>query len=382
MLYSSAERRHPSWSWVSRKINTSERPTRSQPNIAAMPGQLKSAYSLDASHASARPAVTPIRVTPVTSSSTSLVQRDPNKDKKKASKPASAKPVATTPAGASPVETWAGEFTAPTFDVGSSEDVYGANIVISFMPNKSVDAESIALVQTAQAFNSSIENHVDPLDDVPQPSTVKTEKAQDVFKSRLVGDTNDFGRHIDQAPESRTPLANTTAAPGSTELAKSVPEPDFMSRGLKIHTQFGFRTDKKGAQAAETADTPTLTLPASASGSQHFETAALAIDGIQKGTYYGSVMWGWKKDAGETLPDRIEFKKSKDAAPSSGFIAAATAWNASKNTEDKPSIPLWISSNKVLSATSELMDSPDKKAKPLAKLDKGTTVETLEDTSH
>jgi hypothetical protein len=351
-------------------------------NIAATRGQLTNADSLDASHGSARPAVTPIRVTPVTSSSTSLVQRDPNKDKKKASKPVSAKPATTTPAGAAPVKTWSGDFTAPTFEVGSSGDVYGANIVISFMPNKSVDAESIALVQTAQGFNSSIGTQVDPRDEVPLPGTVKTEKAQEVFKDRLVEDVNDFGRHIDQLPESRTPLTNATVGAGSTELAESAPIPDFMYKGLKIHTQFGFRTDKKGARAAMTADTPSLTLPVSASGSQHFETTALAIDGIQKGTYYGSVMWGWRKEAGKTTTVPIEFEKSKDAAPSSGFFAAATKWNTSKNTEDKRSISLPISGNKVLSATSELMDGPDAKAKPVARLDMGTTVETIEDASH
>lgn len=345
-------------------------------NIAATSGQLKSAGSPDASHASAGPAITPIR-----SSSTSLVQLDPSEEKKKAARPASAKPATTAPTAAVPVKTWAGDFTAPTFDVGRSGDVYGANIVISFLPNKSVDAESIALVQTAQEFNSTIETHEDPLDDVPQPNTVKTEKGQEVFKNRLVEGVNDFGRHIDEIPKSRTPLANATVDAESKELAKSVPIPDFWAEGIKIHTQFGFRTDKKGAHTAETTDTPRSTLPAAASGSQNFETAAVAIDGIQKGTYYGSVKWGWRKDAGKTSPDPIKFEKSQEAAPSSGFFKAAAAWNASKNTEDKPSIPLPISSNKMLSATSELMDGPDAKAKPVAKLDKGTTIEAFEDAS-
>ncbi len=343
-------------------------------NFAAASEQLKSADSLGAFRGGARPAVTPIRVTPVTSSSTSLVQRDKDKNKKK-----------EEPAGPKPAITWAGEFTAPMFTVGSVGDVYGADIVISFMPNKSVvDAESIALVQTAQDFNSSIGNQVDPLDEVPQPNAVKTEKAQEVFKNRLVGDIQDqnFGRQIDQFPESRTPLANTTVDANSTDLAKSLPDPDFKSGGQKIHTQFGFRTDKKGAQAATTADTPRSTLLASASGSQRFETTALAIDGVQKGTYYGSVVWGWTKNAGETSANPIAFEKSKDAAPSSGFFEATKAWNASKNTEDKQSIPLPTSSNKVLSATSELVDSPGKQAKRVARLDKGTTVETFEDASH
>jgi hypothetical protein len=41
-----------------------------------------------------------------------------------------------------------------------------------------------------------------------------------------------------------------------------------------------------------------------------------------------------------------------------------------------------ISGNKVLSAISELMDGPDAKAKPVAKLNKGTTLEILDDASH
>ena len=201
-------------------------------NFAAASEQLKSADSLGAFRGGARPAVTPIRVTPVTSSSTSLVQRDKDKNKKK-----------EEPAGPKPAITWAGEFTAPMFTVGSVGDVYGADIVISFMPNKSVvDAESIALVQTAQDFNSSIGNQVDPLDEVPQPNAVKTEKAQEVFKNRLVGDIQDqnFGRQIDQFPKSRTPLANTTVDANSTDLAKSLPDPDFKSGGQKIHTRSAF----------------------------------------------------------------------------------------------------------------------------------------------
>src|SRR5262249_21163849 len=158
---------------------------------------------------------------------------------------------------------------------------------------------------------SSIPTHLDPLDDVPQPNTVRTAKDQDVFKSRLVGESDfrNFGRHIDQLPESRTPLANTSIDSKSTGLAKSVPAKDQLEGDFTIHTQFGFRTDKKGQQAAQTSDIPRLTLPVGASGSQEFETTALAIEGVQTGTYYGSVKWGWTKKAGETEPKPINFTK-------------------------------------------------------------------------
>jgi hypothetical protein len=239
------------------------------------------------------------------------------------------------------------------------------------------------LVQTNQSFNSSKEGNIDPLDDVPQPNMVKTAKGQEVFKSRLVSTIGpDFGRHIDANPSSRTPLTNMNVDSTSTDLAKSVPEADFMSSDVKIHTQFGFRSAKKGRQAAETADTPRATLPDAASGSQNFETTALAIDGAQKGIYYGSVKWGWRKDAGKTSPDPIDFQKSKDAAPSPSFAAAARAWNASKNTKDEASIPLPISDNKVLTTSGDLLDKPDPKGKRVASLGKGTAVGTFDDATH
>ena len=39
-------------------------------------------------------------------------------------------------------------------------------------------------------------------------------------------------------------------------------------------------------------DTPSTTTRTS---SMMFETAALAIEGAQEGTYYGSVEWGWTR---------------------------------------------------------------------------------------
>ena len=65
----------------------------------------------------------------------------------------------------------------------------------------------------------------------------------------------------------------------------------------------------------------------------YFETAAFAVAGKQKDTYYGSVQWGWERD-GEKQ-ELIEFKAVSLGAPSASFLAAAELWNKSLVWDEK-----------------------------------------------
>jgi hypothetical protein len=58
-----------------------------------------------------------------------------------------------------------------------------------------------------------------------------------------------------------------------------------------------------------------------------FETTALALDGAQKGTYYGSVKWGWETDGSGTLK-KVDLALISAGMPSANFLAAATQWNS------------------------------------------------------
>lgn len=81
------------------------------------------------------------------------------------------------------------------------------------------------------------------------------------------------------------------------------------------------------AQDAELHDTPTLGTKHANSG-KLYETTALALDGPQKGTYYGSVTWGLKTDAAGVV-HRVELAKGSEGVPSQSFLAAAKQWNVS-----------------------------------------------------
>ena len=60
---------------------------------------------------------------------------------------------------------------------------------------------------------------------------------------------------------------------------------------------------------------------------QVFESAALAVEGRQQGSYMGSVQWGWEVDGAGKYKKLDLTLQSKDI-PSQGFMNAAKGWNA------------------------------------------------------
>jgi hypothetical protein len=221
------------------------------------------------------------------------------------------------------------------------------------------------------------------LDNVPEPDTVNKAEDRETFKNRMVGDTNDFGLHIDAAPASRTPLAYMTNPPKKEDmsLSDSVPGGDYQNG--KKHTQFGSQTPGKKGIPAMTGDIPQMPVDKTESASQVFETTAVALEGVQKGMYYGSVKWGWTKQAGKEgldAIDEIPFGLAKEASPSPSFFKAAKQWNASQDSAGEASIPLPMASDKIAKAHSELMNGPTVEAERLVRLDHDTRVGVFEDT--
>jgi len=86
--------------------------------------------------------------------------------------------------------------------------------------------------------------------------------------------------------------------------------------------------DAKGTQQKQIAklnDTPQA--GHTKNSAQEFETAAVAVEGKQAGTYMGSVSWGWSTDGAAKFTQKPLALVSK-GNPSKGFIAAAKQWNS------------------------------------------------------
>jgi hypothetical protein len=266
-------------------------------------------------------------------------------------------------------KTSAGEFVADPYDLtrvlghGGATIGHGADITIKFKSNERVDAQKIAFVQTALSIK-----------DGKVHNRFSDEKKKKVAESRMIpsGKPGE-GTHIDQMPDISTPLYGTT---GSRGVDLSDPEP------AKKLTEIGWHyKDARGNVKDHDAmlhDEPDLnsgdiytTADDVMKGKwgQQFETSALAIAGNQKGTFYGTVEWGWTRGLSDNAR-LLDFKVKSENVPSPVFIEAAKLWNVSVTADKKETIDLPVDV-RVTSATAELWDSPDQRKK-IATLAKDT----------
>lgn len=139
-------------------------------------------------------------------------------------------------------------------------------------------------------------------------------------KNTPVYGSENLGRN--QGLENTPQTNNTTANP--TEL-----NPD---NGRNATYDLGHRFKAGGGGTWDTKDAGMYDGPSVQGGnnsSNEFETTALALDGTQKGDYYGSVKWGWKKDGSGNV-SKVDFDIVSMGVPSKKFLAAAAKWNTAK----------------------------------------------------
>lgn len=210
----------------------------------------------------------------------------------------------------------------------------GCEMYLRFKPGDSVDSTKIGLVQTVKSTEAGA--HV---------ALNAGKAAQDVTS----GPGKHF--HIDQHASVANPLYATEEAPaakvgrmGAWPTLHHAAELSAPQKAASDATgvkgisyggfgQHGFRK-KVGPdwkiQAAQVRDNPTLPGSAGkANSGQQFETAALAVEGAQQGSYYGSVEWGWRRDGGSAFK-LLDFKIVSMGSPSERFNASARKWNKSK----------------------------------------------------
>ncbi len=270
-----------------------------------------------------------------------------------------AAPVSATVQRAAP--TWGGEFETTTYTTLAIPGVDGVDIALEFRPNDKVDAKKIGMVQTTIATEKGA------------PVLIGTGAEQAVYKQRAVaaGKTG-AGRQIDQLPRPgfANPLYATGAAGAADRLRTTPTVADWGHHGWRYTDSAG----KLHKQNALLKDTPKLSSARKESG-QKFETTALAVEGVQEGTYYGSVSWGWEKNAAGVVTKLPLTRVSKDA-PSGAFSAAAQKWNTSKTIAGKSTIALPIVTRGYATADGTVVVvDPTAPAVELGRLTKNTRVE-------
>jgi hypothetical protein len=257
--------------------------------------------------------------------------------------------------------TWAGDYTTDSYTTtkdGAGNPI-GVDIVLRFKPNKDVDATHIGMVQMVTSRDLGKTLAVDP--------TVGA-------RSIPAGKAGE-GAHIDQDKGHANPLYVAGAAGVKDTLADTPPD---LGRGVGGYGQYGWHfTDKAGKLRTKDAtlkDKPDI--PGhGADASQIFETTALAVAGVQRGTYYGSVRWGWRTDAANKFT-RLALSVVSNDVPSATFVRAARQWAATPTSGGAKAIPLPSTRGKFASTATSLVADPNNVAgTTIGPLDKNTRLE-------
>lgn len=200
-----------------------------------------------------------------------------------------------------------GEFDTTKYDaVGPKGSEYGVDINLTFDPDRAkADATKIGLTQSVRSQLKGAAVAIEPS-----------------RHSRLVPGRTGEGREIDRTTlDAFSNPIYATKVPGKKDKLGDTP--------MLSHGQWGWNyTDKSGApqhQIAKLIDKPTLH-GHGMNAAQTFETAALAVEGAQSGTYMGSVSWGWSVDGAGKF-SKLPLTLVSKGEPSAGFAAAARQWN-------------------------------------------------------
>ncbi|HYH84993.1 MAG TPA: DUF4157 domain-containing protein [Pyrinomonadaceae bacterium] len=247
------------------------------------------------------------------------------------------------------IKTWAGDWDTSIYKTLSSGGVdEGVHIKLHFKPGDKVDASNIAMIQTANSKDLGKVIAINP--------TV-------VGRSIPAGKTGE-GVHIDQYKGVRNPIYDVDATTAKDTALTDAAVGAFGERGYRY-------TDAAGVFREHDAileDKPRL--PGhGADASQIFETTATAISGVQTGTYYGSVRWGWKSDAAGKFT-RLSLSKISDDAPSGTFATAAGLWNKGATDVGDPNLKFTVALRRFINAADVLLVGDPKNAA-------GSTVEKL-----
>ncbi len=218
------------------------------------------------------------------------------------------------------LETLGGTWDVTRYELTSEPDGAahaGCSITLALVPGPQVDAERIGFVQRVTTVRNGN----------PFYNPLRAE-------SRSVPEEGGGRSWIDRPPAHHTPIYGMENPPSAQPtLGASEPMAEI-AWGCRYTDEAGVPHEKP----ARLDDTARLSGHGPESR-QTFETAALAVEGRQAGTYYGSIRWGWRSDA-ENVPRLEPVEVASVGTPSETFVAAAAAWNAQPPSFGRHNLPL------------------------------------------
>ena len=222
--------------------------------------------------------------------------------------------------------------------------IYSMGMYLKFKANDLVNAKSIGLVQIAKEYETGSKGtEIQYGDSARRKHAIQSGDA----KNDSLLQENEEGFHVDRGKGEMNPLYAVTKADLGQSLEEGeTGEPVTRCDQGSIEAWCGAGkhgehwSEKDGTlhdSPAELRDFPEFAIKEGNEAGAVFEVAALALDGPDKGRYYGSVKWGYTVDAAGTQTPIALTMVSRGAA-STTFIKAAEMWNADVDKKSKSKV--------------------------------------------
>jgi len=246
------------------------------------------------------------------------------------------------------VETYWGTWTIRGEITSHDNQWHGIKVALEFLPNEKVDATKIEMVQVMRAREGGEISYLEDKKNPPSDSDRKRgkvfhgdyrkkhsiSKKDAIIIDKKTGET-DEGTHIDAWANNNNPIFRLKGK--AKTLHEGAAETEKIDTGSQtFENKAGKRIAKNPTDdRAYLVDNPgvatnLITEKGRKNTYYRLETTALAISGNQKGTYYGSVQWGWGLDAnGKYYTIPLKVVSMGFVSPS--FLKAAEIWNKSKS---------------------------------------------------
>jgi hypothetical protein len=226
-----------------------------------------------------------------------------------------------------PLITAGGSWTANEYEpVSLAGKGDGCNMKLHFEPNDKTIGDKIGLIQVL-------------LRRIMRGSNPDAALVDQLAKNQLVAGSKAEARarrsdgigHLDRLPESNNPIYGAPdLAPGSSlSLTPRGYDNIDAARGRSYHLGKGgkYRLSRK---TAKLHDAPVFGAPNNGD-EMIFETGAIGLSGSHNGIWYGSVYWGWRKNAGNIAV--IAFRVASFGVPTRAMVSIINKWNGSTSSE-------------------------------------------------
>ena len=265
------------------------------------------------------------------------------------------------------VKTWGGEFDTIKYHKLKKPDRDGVHMELMFEPNQYVDAELIGMVQTVRSTSLRLR------EPIGAHMFWDTAEEQEAFESvRIPRGESGWGTKIDQFPTQTNPLYAAHHRYQADTLAKTPMDPEHGEPGWHY-----MHNNTLEEHPARLIDKPSVG-KGSNDVKYEFETTALAVKGVQEGTFYGSVKWGFEKKEG--VVTELPLSLVSNDVPSRVFSRASARWDIAKTSKGKETLFLPVGRVRYTNTRGVLLVR-DPSQMPLifdADLEKGTPLEVID----